>query len=189
MNDRTCIVTRRQAAPDELIRFVLGPDGAVVPDLKRKLPGRGCWVTAERRHVDEAARKKRFREAFRKKVAVPADLGGDGRQRSSPARRSARWGWRARRARWLSARPRSKPRVRSGAALLVLHAVEASEDGVRKIAQASRATARARRPGNRCLQTFFGGRFGFGIGRHKCDTCCRSRGGRGKGGSEAHGCA
>ena len=32
---------------DELIRFVVGPDG-VVPDLKRKLPGRGLWVTAER---------------------------------------------------------------------------------------------------------------------------------------------
>ena len=76
MNDRTCIVTRRQAAPDELIRFVLDPDGTVVADLRRKLPGRGCWVTAERRHVEAAAGKGAFTRAFRRQVAVPADLGG-----------------------------------------------------------------------------------------------------------------
>lgn len=38
MNDRTCIVTREAAEPDELIRFVVGPDNSIVPDLKRKLP-------------------------------------------------------------------------------------------------------------------------------------------------------
>ena len=62
MNDRTCIVTRRPAGPDELIRFVVGPDKAVVPDLKRNLPGRGCWVTADREHVDKAAKKGLFSE-------------------------------------------------------------------------------------------------------------------------------
>src|SRR5690606_35287483 len=44
-------------------------------------------------------------------------------------------------------------------------------------------------PRHSCLETFFAGRIGFGIGRYKCDTCCRSRGRRGQGGSEAHGCA
>ena len=188
MNDRTCIVTRRQAAPDELIRFVLSPDGAVVADIRRKLPGRGCWVTAERRHVDEAARKGAFARAFRKKVAVNADLGG---QVDGVLAKSALGSLGLARKAGAVALGAAKVEagVRSGAALFVLHAVEAAEDGVRKIAQARRATAAARRPGNRCLQTFFGGRFEFGIGRHKCDTCCRSRGGRGKGGSEAHGCA
>ena len=45
--ERLCAVTRAVKPVDELIRFVVGPDG-VVPDLKRKLPGRGLWVTAER---------------------------------------------------------------------------------------------------------------------------------------------
>ena len=53
MNDRTCIVTRQAGEPDGLLRFVVGPDMSVVPDLKRQLPGRGCWVSAERVHVDE----------------------------------------------------------------------------------------------------------------------------------------
>ena len=45
-SQRTCIVTRAKLPPDELLRFVLAPDGQVVPDLKRKLPGRGVWVQA-----------------------------------------------------------------------------------------------------------------------------------------------
>jgi predicted RNA-binding protein YlxR (DUF448 family) len=140
MNDRTCIVTRRQAAPDELIRFVLSPDGAVVADLRRKLPGRGCWVTAERRHVDEAARKGAFSRAFRKKVAVNADLGG---QVDSVLAKSALGSLGLARKAGAVALGAAKVEagVRSGAALFVLHAVEASPDGVRKIAQARRATA------------------------------------------------
>ena len=74
MNDRTCIVARRPAEPDELIRFVVGPDRAVVPDLKRNLPGRGCWVTADREHVDKAAKKGLFARAARQPVKVPDDL-------------------------------------------------------------------------------------------------------------------
>ena len=44
--ERTCIVTRRKASPDDMIRFVVGPDATVVPDIRHKLPGRGVWVTA-----------------------------------------------------------------------------------------------------------------------------------------------
>ena len=81
MNDRTCIVERRPTGPDELIRFVVSPDGAVVPDLKRNLPGRGCWVTADREHVDKAAKKGLFAQALKSgalksEVIVPQDLGG-----------------------------------------------------------------------------------------------------------------
>ena len=75
MNERTCIVTRKSGAPDDLIRFVVGPDSALVPDLKRNLPGRGCWVTADRVHVDRAAAKKLFARALKAEVRLPADLG------------------------------------------------------------------------------------------------------------------
>ena len=44
--ERMCVVTRQVRPIDELIRFVVAPDGAAVPDLKRKLPGRGLWVTS-----------------------------------------------------------------------------------------------------------------------------------------------
>jgi uncharacterized protein len=68
--ERTCIVTRRKGAPDEFIRFVVGPDRAVVPDLRCKLPGRGAWVTAEKAVVSEAVKRKSFKRAFKSEVEV-----------------------------------------------------------------------------------------------------------------------
>lgn len=73
-NGRTCIVTRAVAPPEAMIRFVLAPDGTVVPDLKRQLPGRGVWVTAQAAMVREAVRKGRFARGFRRPVEAPADL-------------------------------------------------------------------------------------------------------------------
>jgi predicted RNA-binding protein YlxR (DUF448 family) len=57
-----------------LIRFVAGPDGAVVPDLGRKLPGRGLWVAADRASVKAAAAKGGFSRAAKAKLSAPADL-------------------------------------------------------------------------------------------------------------------
>ncbi len=71
--ERTCIATRRALPVDRLIRFVAAPDGSVVPDLKRKLPGRGVWVTARHDAVAEAVRRKAFARAFKTAViASPA---------------------------------------------------------------------------------------------------------------------
>ena len=77
LNDRTCIVTRESGDADALIRFVAGPDGMVVPDLKRQLPGRGCWVKAERALVDKAVAKKLFARALKTEVRAAPDLGAE----------------------------------------------------------------------------------------------------------------
>src|SRR6266540_517669 len=58
--ERMCIVSREVKDEAELIRFVRGPDGAVVPDIDRELPGRGVWVTASRGLVAEAVKRKAF---------------------------------------------------------------------------------------------------------------------------------
>ncbi|MEX0851749.1 MAG: RNA-binding protein [Bauldia sp.] len=63
-SERTCIVTRQALPVDALIRFALAPDGSVVPDLRRRLPGRGAWVTASAVHVRLAERKRLFARAF-----------------------------------------------------------------------------------------------------------------------------
>lgn len=140
MNDRTCIVTRQAAQADELIRFVAAPDGTVVPDLKRKLPGRGCWVTGTRAYVDKAAAKKLFSRALKTEAAVPADLGAlvDRLllQRVQGALGLARKGGSA-----VLGAAQAESAVRSGKAYLVLHALEASPDGERKLANARHATA------------------------------------------------
>lgn len=71
---RTCLATGEQGAPDRMIRFVIGPEGDVVPDLARRLPGRGMWVRAERSAVERAVAKKLFARAARASVKAPADL-------------------------------------------------------------------------------------------------------------------
>ena len=71
---RRCIVSGERLARDRLIRFVLGPDGDVVPDLAARLPGRGLWVRSDRRSLDEAVRRKRFHHAARGQVVVVPDL-------------------------------------------------------------------------------------------------------------------
>ncbi len=72
--DRTCIITRQQRPEEELIRFVLSPLGEVTPDLKRKLPGRGAWVTKGRTEVAEATAKKAFSKAFGAEAKTTPDL-------------------------------------------------------------------------------------------------------------------
>src|ERR1700760_2386191 len=74
---RMCAVSREQRPIDELIRFVVSPAGEVVPDIKRKLPGRGLWLTASRRTVAEAVRRHQFAKGFKRDVRVPATLVAD----------------------------------------------------------------------------------------------------------------
>jgi hypothetical protein len=71
---RTCALTREVLPVDCLLRFVVGPLGDAVPDLKRKLPGRGLWITATRAALDEAVTRKVFARAFNREVRVAADL-------------------------------------------------------------------------------------------------------------------
>jgi predicted RNA-binding protein YlxR (DUF448 family) len=140
MNDRTCIVSRERHEPDDLIRFVVSPDGVVVPDLKRNLPGRGCWVTADRLHIEKAIAKNLFARAFKRQVDVSADLAAEVERLLARSALGAIGLARKAGSVALGAAKVDKA-VRSGDALLVLHATDASLDGVRKITQARRATA------------------------------------------------
>ena len=138
MNDRTCIVTRESGSVDELIRFVAGPDGSVVPDLKRNLPGRGCWVKAERRVVDEAVKRKLFARALKEGVTPQEDLGAlvDQLLTKSTLGSLAL----ARKAgAVVSGSTKVDQAIRTGAAAMVFHAKEAAADGVRKLDQARRS--------------------------------------------------
>jgi hypothetical protein len=71
--ERLCVVTRAVKPIDEMIRFVVGPDG-VVPDLKRKLPGRGLWVTADRATLKDAIARNVFARGFKRDIRVTAEL-------------------------------------------------------------------------------------------------------------------
>jgi uncharacterized protein len=74
---RMCAVTREVRPIDELIRFVVAPTGEVIADLKRKLPGRGLWVSASHRAVAEAIRRHQFGKGFKREVRVAPTLAID----------------------------------------------------------------------------------------------------------------
>jgi uncharacterized protein len=71
---RTCVVTRTEHLPADLIRFVVGPDGAIVPDLARRLPGRGVWVTLDRSMIATAVKSKAFARSMKRQVLTDPAL-------------------------------------------------------------------------------------------------------------------
>jgi uncharacterized protein len=73
-SERTCIVTGTKDVPEAMLRFALSPEGSVVPDIRRKLPGRGVWTQLSFDTVSRAAAKQAFSRAFRTKVEAPAAL-------------------------------------------------------------------------------------------------------------------
>jgi predicted RNA-binding protein YlxR (DUF448 family) len=72
--ERTCIVTRQKGDPSELIRFVLGPDNCIVPDIRARLPGRGAWVTGTAATVELAVKRKAFTRSFKQEVRFASPL-------------------------------------------------------------------------------------------------------------------
>lgn len=72
--ERSCALTRQAMPVGDMIRFVVGPDGAVVPDVKRKLPGRGLWITATRVAISEAVKRNVFARGFKRQVRATSEL-------------------------------------------------------------------------------------------------------------------
>jgi uncharacterized protein len=134
---RLCVVTREVKPTDELIRFVIGPDRAVVPDLKRKLPGRGAWVTARRDVLATAVKRGAFARAFRAEVEVAPDL-PDLVDRLMERSLLDALGV-ARKARQVVVgHAQVEAAAEDGAAVGVLHASDAGPEGVRQILAAIR---------------------------------------------------
>ena len=71
---RRCIVTRAVQPVSRLIRFVIGPDNAVVPDIAAKLPGRGLWLCARRDILRQACAANSFAKALGRNVSLSGDL-------------------------------------------------------------------------------------------------------------------
>src|SRR6185437_582517 len=77
---RMCAVTRQVRPIGELIRFVVAPSGEVIADLKRKLPGRGLWISASHAAVAEAVRRHQFSRGFKRDVRASASLADEAGQ-------------------------------------------------------------------------------------------------------------
>jgi uncharacterized protein len=139
-HERTCIVTRKAGSADELIRFVAAPDGSVVADLKRNLPGRGCWVSANRKTVELAISKNVFARALNEKVTAAEDL-PDVIDRVMTKNFSGTLGLARKAGQIALGSAKVDSTIRKGEAILVLHATDGAVDGVRKLDQARKAVA------------------------------------------------
>jgi uncharacterized protein len=137
-NGRMCIVTRDSGSPDTLLRFVAAPDGTIVLDLKRTLPGRGCWVSPRREAVDKAVAKKLFARALKRDVKVEPDLGATV-ERLLVAQLTGMMNMARKAGQFVSGSAKVEAAVRSGEAIAVFHSKDAAADGIRKIDQARKA--------------------------------------------------
>jgi len=72
--ERRCVATGAVLPEEKLIRFALGPDDQIVPDVASKLPGRGVWVGATREAIERAAKKGGFARSLKQNVKAPPDL-------------------------------------------------------------------------------------------------------------------
>jgi uncharacterized protein len=139
VNDRTCIVTRQAKQPHELIRFVVGPNGQVVPDLKSVLPGRGCWVSADAETVALAVKRKIFARALKAEVSIDPGLVGL-IERLMVKNALGSLGLLRKSGNLMTGSAKVDDLVRSGKAAFVLHATNGAADGIRKITQGRKAT-------------------------------------------------
>jgi hypothetical protein len=116
-----------------MLRFVVGPDGAIVPDIEARLPGRGLWLTPRRDIVDQAVAKRIFARAARRSVVTPPGLAD--RIESLLARRCCDAIGLARRAGLAVAGfERVGDAVRRGRTGLLLFALDGAEGGHHKLA-------------------------------------------------------
>ena len=147
--ERTCILSRRMAPKEELIRLALSPDGEVAPDVRARAPGRGAWIGVNRAELDEANARGKLKGALQRAfktnaVTVPADLG----ERTQAALRQAaldRLGMEARSGNLINGSDKVEVAARSGKVHLLIHAADAGEDGNRKLDQAWRVGGGAER--------------------------------------------
>ena len=129
---RMCAVSREVRPVDELIRFVLSPQGEVVPDLKRKLPGRGLWIAASRARVAEAVRRNQFSRGFKSDVRAAQTLPADTEKLLVRSAIEA-LAMAAKAGQVVSGFAKVEDALAGGQATALIHASDGAADGIRKL--------------------------------------------------------
>ena len=135
--ERRDLVTHQAMDESRLIRFVAGPDGAVAPDLGRKLPGRGMWVEASRASIDAAVKKNLFSRSAKAQLKPSADL-ADTVETLLIRRCLDQLGLARREGVLISGFEKSAASIRSGKAAWLIEAADGSSDGRGKLVALAR---------------------------------------------------
>jgi predicted RNA-binding protein YlxR (DUF448 family) len=162
--ERLCAVTREVKPVADMIRFVVGPDGEAVPDLKCKLPGRGVWVTATRAALTEAVRRNALGRGFGRPVkASPSLIETTERLLERAALDALAIAGKA--GQIVAGFGKVEAALVRDRVMALLHASDAAPDGVRKIGQAARRRSEA--DGNRIavISVFGSAQLDLALGR------------------------
>lgn len=167
--ERMCIVTKEVMDEAQLIRFVRGPDGSAVPDLNRKLPGRGVWVGLKRTRVAEAVKRRAFSRGLGEGTVaredLPDQIGGLLRKAALAYISLAKKAGGA-----VAGAAKVEEMLAAGRARLVIHAVEAAQNGRQKIDALSR-------PGVETLGFFTSNELDLAFGRTNVIHAAVAKGG------------
>jgi predicted RNA-binding protein YlxR (DUF448 family) len=161
---------------ENLVRFVLGPDGTIVPDLARRLPGRGVWVEARRQVLAEAVRRKVFARSLQQPVTVPGEL--PEQVEHLMARRLAEAISLANKAGLLVAGfAKVEEMIAAGRAAVLIQAADGSPDGVARLARKFEALAGPERAAEATVAELPGEQLDLAIGRSNVVHAAASGGG------------
>ena len=141
--ERRCALTHEVKPAAELVRFVVGPDDVLVPDTDARAEGRGVWISLGEKQVAEAVKKKAFAKSLKTNVTVPADLPALTRlrleQRFVSSLQMAK-----KAGQLLTGAMKVKEALETGAAIALVTATDAAEDGRKKMLATLKASSKAR---------------------------------------------
>lgn len=160
---RLCVAKRQILPLAELVRFVLDPEGRVTPDIERRLPGRGVWVEASHAVIAQAVKRRAFARGFRREVIADAGLADLVDQLLARAALGA-LSMANKAGLVVTGFAKVEAALAAAPALALLHASDASADGIRKMAGALHR-ARAAHGEIAELQPFTSAQMDLALGR------------------------
>lgn len=129
---RLCAVSRAERPVEDLIRFVAAPDGIITPDLARRLPGRGVWITADRASLETAVKSRAFARSLKRPVEVRPDL-ADAVEILMVKRAMETLGLANKAGKAVAGFDKVEETLAKGDAALLLHGADAAKDGRGKL--------------------------------------------------------
>jgi len=162
--ERTCALTREVKPTEAMLRFVVSPSGEAVPDLKRKLPGRGLWITATRAALDEAVTRNVFARGFKREVRVAGDLAA---QTERLLERSAldALAIAGKAGEVVTGLTKVEAALAAGDVLALIHAADAAPDGRRKLNAALRQATKEKAREIAVIEEFGGQQLDLALNR------------------------
>ncbi|MDJ0930868.1 RNA-binding protein [Breoghania sp.] len=163
LTERQCALTREHRPVNEMIRFVLAPDGTVVADLKRELPGRGVWITATRAAVAAGEKKRVFSRGFKADIRIEPGVADRVEDRLTALALGA-LGLARKAGAVVTGFSKVEAALEKDDIAALVHASDAAEDGIRKLA-AIRVARFGPAGGPPVLRSFTSGQLDLALGR------------------------